>query len=165
MIVLVLACLSSEVMKQLILWCLTQSKLFVGLESVCQELPKLTHKLLSHTATGIMISVFSIVVFGLCPSQLLVRPEHSRPDEPDHSLSSIQLMLLYPDSRHIVTDCPYSYFHLSYLPKHLFDYRARANRCWHLLITSGSTSVHVEKDDVLQKVGWQHVEAWSCQVR
>ena len=51
------------------------------LGSACQPLPKLMHKLLSRTGTVITVIkdfVFSIVVFGLCLSQLLAAPEHSR---------------------------------------------------------------------------------------
>lgn len=59
--------------------------------------PKPMHKLLTVTEI-IKDSVFSIVGFGLCPSQLQVWPEHSKLDEPDCPLSSIQLLLLFTNS-------------------------------------------------------------------
>lgn len=56
----------------------------------------------SRTLAVIKDSVFSIMGFGLCPSQLPVRPAHSGLDEPDCPLSSIivthQQWLLPPGS-------------------------------------------------------------------
>lgn len=99
---------------------LAELDLWLGLlrQTLCQLL----------TATEIIkASVFSTVAAGLCPSQLLLRPEHSGPDEPDCPLCCIQLRPLFTNSRHCQLRFPRVSTLLNY-------------QCWHCWITFGGTS-------------------------